>query len=176
MSGRHLRCTVRELSQRPRRDDAGWSKTACDRGVSLAAEDGMYRDAAGRPAEDGFFRLAPWREIIMQSKWLLSAFAVALILPTPWAAQAFECPKHFDAAEDAIDAASDAMIGLKTDLHMIRGHMLLDDAKMLLGAAEHNHAKPQYEYDHARAIGKAEAAKGYAEAALIYYKKFGTKQ
>ncbi len=112
----------------------------------------------------------------MRSKWLLSAFAVALILPTPWAAQAFECPKHFDAAEDAIDAASDAMIGLKTDLHMIRGHMLLDDAKMLLGSAEHNHAKPQNEFDHARAIGKAEAAKGYAVAALIYYKKFGTKQ
>jgi hypothetical protein len=54
--------------------------------------------------------------------------------------------------------------------------MLIDDAKMLLGSAEHNHAKPQNEYDHARAIGKAEAAKGYAEAALIYYKKFGTKQ
>ncbi len=43
-------------------------------------------------------------------------------------------------------------------------------------STEHNHAKPQYEYDHARAIAKAEAAKGYAEAALIYYKKFGTKQ
>ncbi len=112
----------------------------------------------------------------MQSKWLLAAFAVALILPAPWAARAFECPKHIEAAEDGIDAANDTMIGLKTDLHMTRGHMLLDDAKMLLGSAEHNHAKPQNEYDHARAIGKAEAAKGYAEAALIYYKKFGTKQ
>jgi hypothetical protein len=112
----------------------------------------------------------------MQSKWLLSAFAVALILPAPWAARALECPKHIEAAEDAIDAANDAMIGLKTDLHMIRGHMLLDDAKMLLESAEHNHAKPQNEYDHARAIAKANAAKGYAEAALIYYKKFGTKQ
>ncbi len=112
----------------------------------------------------------------MQSKWLLAAFAVALILPTPWAAQAFECPKRFEAAEDAIDAANDAMIGLKTDLHMIRGHMLLDDAKMLLGSAEHNHEKPQNEYDHARAIAKANAAKGHAEAALIYFNKFGTKR
>ena len=112
----------------------------------------------------------------MQSKWLLSAFAVALILPTPRAAQAFECPKHIDAAEDAIDAANDAMIGLKTDLHMIRGHMLLDDAKMLLGAAEHNHEKPQNAFDHSRSIAKADAAKGYAEAALIYYKKFCTKK
>ncbi len=112
----------------------------------------------------------------MQSKWLLAAFAVALILPMPRAAQAFECPKHIEAAEDAIDAANDMMIGLKTDLHMKRGHMLLDDAKMLLGSAEHNHAKPQDEYDHARSIAKADAAKGNAEAALLYFKKFGTKQ
>ncbi len=113
----------------------------------------------------------------MKLKLLLMASIATLVFLLPWGtAQAFECPKHFEAAEDAIDAANDAMIGLKTDLHMIRGHMLLDDAKMLLGSAEHNHAKPQNEYDHARAIGKAEAAKGYAEAALIYYKKFGTKQ
>ncbi len=112
----------------------------------------------------------------MKVKLVLASTATLMFL-LPWgAAQAFECPKHIDAAEDAIDAANDAMIGLKTDLHMIRGHMLLDDAKMLLGSAEPNHAKPQNEYDHARAIGKAEAAKGYAEAALIYYKKFGTKR
>ena len=112
----------------------------------------------------------------MQSKWLFAAFAVALIFPTPWAAQAFEFPKHIEVAEDAIDAANDAMIGLKTDIHMIRGHILLDDAKMLLGSAKHNHEKPQNEFDHARAISKADAAKGYAVAALIYYKKLGTKQ
>ncbi len=111
----------------------------------------------------------------MQSKWMLAAFAVALIFPTPWAAQAFECPKHFEAAEVATDAANDAMIGLKTDLHMQRGHILLDDAKMLLVSAEHNHKKPQNEFDHARAIAKADAAKGYAEAALIYFRKLGTK-
>ena len=70
----------------------------------------------------------------MQSKWLSAAFAAALILPMPWSAQAFECPKHIEAAEDAIDAANDSMIGLKSDLHMHRGHMLLDDAKMLLGS------------------------------------------
>ncbi len=112
----------------------------------------------------------------MQSKWMLAAFAVALILPTPWAAQAFECPKHIEAAEDATDAANDAMIGLKTDLHMERGHILLDDAKMLLVSAEHNHKKPQNALDHARSIAKADAAKGYADAALIYFKKFGTKK
>jgi len=112
----------------------------------------------------------------MQTKWFLATFAAVLIMSTPWAAQAFECPKHIEAAEDAIDAANDAMIGLKTNVHMIRGHMLIDDAKMLLGSAEHNHKKPQNEFDHARSIAKADAAKGYAEAALIYYKKFGTKR
>ena len=75
----------------------------------------------------------------MQSKWLSAAFAAAFILSMPWSAQAFECPKHIEAAEDAIDAANDSMIGLKSDLHMHRGHMLLDDAKMLLGSAKHNH-------------------------------------
>ena len=112
----------------------------------------------------------------MQSKWLSAAFAAAFILSMPWSAQAFECPKHIEAAEDAVDAANDSMIGLKSDLHMKRGHMLLDDAKMLLGSAEHNHKKPQSEYDHARAIAKSDAAKGYAEAARIYFKKFGTKK
>ena len=72
----------------------------------------------------------------MQSKWLSAAFAAAFILSMPWSAQAFECPKHIEAAEDAIDAANDSMIGLKSDLHMKRGHMLLDDAKMLLAAWE----------------------------------------
>ena len=113
----------------------------------------------------------------MKVKRVLMASTATLMFLLPWGtAQAFECPKHFAAAEDAIDAANDAMIGLKTDLHMIRGHMLLDDAKMLLGAAKHNHEKPQNEFDHARAISKADAAKGSAVAALIYYKKLGTKR
>jgi hypothetical protein len=112
----------------------------------------------------------------MQLKCLSAAFAAAFILLMPWSAQAFECPKHLEAAEDAVDAANDSMIGLKSDLHMKRGHMLLDDAKMLLGSAKHNHEKPQNEYDHARAIAKSDAAKGYAEAARIYFKKFGTKK
>ncbi len=109
----------------------------------------------------------------MKSTTLLAALAATVMFQIPWPAQAFECPKHFEAAQDAIDAANDAMIGLKTDIHMIRGHMLLDDAKMLLSAAEHNHAKPQNKYDHARAIAKANTAKGYAMAAEIYYKKLG---
>ena len=50
------------------------------------------------------------------------------------------------------------------------------DEKMLLGPAEHNHEKPQNEYDYARAIAKADAREGNEETALIYFKNFSTKQ
>ena len=50
------------------------------------------------------------------------------------------------------------------------------DAKILLGSAEHNHEKPQNEYDHARANAKADAAKVNADTVLNYFKAFGTKQ
>ena len=111
----------------------------------------------------------------MKLKWLLAAFAAVLMFQMPGTAQAFECPKHFEAAEDAIDEANDAMIGLKTDIHMIRGHMLIDDAKMLLASAKHNHEKPQNEFDHARALAKADTALANAKAAVVYYSKLGTK-
>ena len=52
---------------------------------------------------------------------------------------------------------------------MAQVHMLLDDAKMLLAGAKHNHEKPQGAYDHARAIAKADAALGYAKGADIFH-------
>ena len=45
--------------------------------------------------------------------------------------------------------------------------MLLDDAKMLLHGAKHNHEKPQNKLDHARAMAKAGSAKAYADAAAV---------
>jgi hypothetical protein len=50
-------------------------------------------------------------------------------------------------------------------------HALIDDAKMRLASARHNHEKPQGIYDHARAIAKADSAKGYAVAADIMHFK-----
>ena len=47
---------------------------------------------------------------------------------------------------------------------------LIDDAKMLLHSGKHNHEKPAAG-DHARAIAKARAAIGYAEAAEILARK-----
>jgi len=52
---------------------------------------------------------------------------------------------------------------------------LLDDAKMRLAAARHNHGKPQGRFDHARSIAKAVAAQGYARAADILHSKMMAK-
>ena len=84
------------------------------------------------------------------------------------AAQAFECPAHFANAEDAVAQATEAMNGMSDGADKGLVHTLIDDAKMLLESGKHNHAKPAAGgYDHARAIAKAEAAIGYAEAARI---------
>ncbi len=63
-----------------------------------------------------------------------------------------------------------AMGGLSKDQSALV-HALLDDAKMLLAGAKHNHEKPQGAYDHGRAIAKAGAARGSALAAdLLHFK------
>ena len=94
-------------------------------------------------------------------------------------ANAFECPKHFTAAQAAIDKALKGMKGMSKMMskkNMALVHTLVDDAKMLLAGAIHNHKKPQRGFDHARAIAKADAAKGYAEAADIYHFKYLMKK
>ncbi len=112
----------------------------------------------------------------MQTKWLLSAMSLALaLLFMPQGAQAFECPKHFTAAQATIDKVVGDMKGdmskrmPKADMAQV--HMLLDDAKMLLAGARHNHEKPQGRLDHARAIAKADSALGFAKAAdMLHFK------
>jgi len=112
----------------------------------------------------------------MKVKRLLMASATTLMFLLPWgAAQAFECPKHFAAAQAAIDKVSEGMKGemskkmAKEDMALV--HALLDDAKTRLTSAKHNHEKPQGKFDHARALAKADAALGYAVAADIYHFK-----
>jgi hypothetical protein len=114
-------------------------------------------------------------------KFLTSIFAVtvlvAVLLPGP--ATAFECPGHFIKAQAAIDkvigdmkgemSKSMARAGMKAEMALV--HAMLDDAKMRLAGAKHNHQKPQGAYDHARAIAKADAARGYAVAADIFHFK-----
>jgi hypothetical protein len=101
--------------------------------------------------------------------------AIALALLSPVVAVAFECPKHFKEAQAAIDKVKGDMtpemmkMMKKEDKALV--HALLDDAKMLLAGAKHNHEKPQGKYDHARAIAKADSARGYAVAADIFHWK-----
>ncbi len=110
----------------------------------------------------------------MKMNWLLAASAAVLIIPAPWSAQAFECPKHIAAAQVVIDKvaadmAADTPWKRTEDKALV--HALLDDAKSRLASAKHNHEKPQSAYDHARAIAKADAALGYATAAdMLHFK------
>lgn len=111
----------------------------------------------------------------MRVRWLLAASVAAIALQMPSGAQAFECPKHFAEAEALIDKVSGDMKGDMSQKmpkdQMALVHALLDDAKMLLAGAKHNHEKPQGAYDHARAIAKADAARGSALAAdLLHFK------
>ena len=111
----------------------------------------------------------------MRLKWILAASAAAFMFNMSSGAQAFECPKHFAAAQAAIDKIADEMKGDMSKKmpkeQMALVHALLDDAKMRLASAKHNHEKPQGAYDHGRALAKADAALGYAKAADIFHFK-----
>ncbi len=115
----------------------------------------------------------------MKSLLLISVLSMIAIAQTSQTANAFECPKHFVKAQAAIDkviedmkgemSKSMAKAGMRPQMALV--HSLLDDAKMRLAGAKHNHEKPQGAYDHARAIAKADAARGSALAADLYHFK-----
>ena len=112
----------------------------------------------------------------MRIAWIVVVSVVVAVASIPSQAGAFECPMHFQEAQSAIDRVATDMQGAhgmsKPDMALV--HALLDDAKMSLSGARHNHEKPQGAYDHARAIAKADAAHGHAKAAgmlLGHYKK-----
>ena len=104
-------------------------------------------------------------------KILAAVFACFVATP----AFAFECPNHFAEAQKVIDKVSGDMEGMSDMMsaeEMALVHALLDDAKMLLSGAQHNHEKPQGAYDHARAVAKAGSALGYARAADMLHFKY----
>jgi hypothetical protein len=106
---------------------------------------------------------------------LALAVLAAMTVPRPAAAQqGLDCAKPVQQAQQAIDKVSEDMKGMekmpKDQLAEI--HSLLDDAKMLLDGARHNCDKPQSDYDLARAIAKAEAARGSANAADMLHWHF----
>lgn len=100
--------------------------------------------------------------------------AVAILALSATSAAAFECPKHIAAAEARINKVKQDMGAMSKNMpkeQMALVHALLDDAKMRLYGAKHNHEKPQSAYDHARSIAKSDAALGYAAAAdMLHFK------
>jgi len=63
--------------------------------------------------------------------------------------------------------ATKALKSLKKGSPLFRiMHAAIDDAKMCLFGAKHNHAKPQGDFDHARAIAKAVFSKAFAQQCL----------
>ena len=107
----------------------------------------------------------------MKIAMLVLAFVVAWVFRIP-SVEAFECPAHFKEAQAEIDKAGAALKSLKKGSSLYKiVHAANDDAKMYLHGAKHNHEKPQGEFDHARAIAKADLAKAYAQMALENAKK-----
>lgn len=114
----------------------------------------------------------------MKVKWLLAASAAALVMQISWSAQAFDCSKHFAAAQAAIDKVAadmkaDAPWKRPKDKEFVRA--ILDDANSRLASAKRYHETAQDDYDHARDIAMAEAALGYAKAADIYHTEIISK-
>jgi hypothetical protein len=111
--------------------------------------------------------------VSFRPQFLAIPAAFSILALSAAGAAAFECPKHFTAAQTLIDKVSGEMKGdmskkMPKD-QMALVHALLDDAKMLLAGAKHNHEKPQGPYDHGRSIAKADAARGSALAADLLH-------
>ncbi len=102
------------------------------------------------------------------------ALAAGAATLAPITAQAFECPRHFADAQAQIDKVMADMEGMEgmsmEDVALV--HALLDDARMLLEAAKHNHEKPQGPYDHGRSIARADSARGNALGAELLHFQF----
>ncbi|MFQ5765751.1 MAG: hypothetical protein ACE5GT_12560 [Rhodospirillales bacterium] len=100
-----------------------------------------------------------------------SAGAAAVVFFLPLSGQAFECPKHLAGADSAIQALTNrletkhlAARVVVNDTEISVARTLLTNAKITLLAARTLHGTAKTPSDHARAIAKAYAAKGFALA------------
>lgn len=94
--------------------------------------------------------------------------ATILVIGMGSQAWGFGCPSSIASAEAVIAKATDAMNAMPDGDKKGLAHTLIDDAKMLLMSAKHNHEKPAAgAYDHSRAVAKSRSAESYAEAAII---------
>ena len=93
------------------------------------------------------------------------------LLTVPAFADDIDCATHIKTAQTAIDKVTDDMKGMETmPKDQLRSvHTLLDEAKKTLDGARHTCDQPKGDADRARAIARAEAARGSAEAADILH-------
>ncbi len=103
----------------------------------------------------------------MKFHWILAAAVVALTVQMAPSAQAFECPLHFAEAQAAIEQAAENTQGMeskmpKEDVALVLAH--LGNARMSLVEAKYHHTQPN-SHHHARAIVRANEARGHALAA-----------
>lgn len=108
---------------------------------------------------------------------LLVACALSSVLAHAAAAQEIDCRKHVQTAQGAIDKVTDDLKGMEQMMQkeqLVYVHALVDDAKTYLESARHECESPAADYARARAIAKAEAARGSAEAADILHWHFMT--
>jgi hypothetical protein len=101
----------------------------------------------------------------MKRKQIIAAATIALLMQIPWSAQAFECPAHFTEAQMAIDKADEKIKHAKGGMPLAaRAH--LRHARMSLNEANYHHTQIG-NFHHARAIVRANEARGHATAAYI---------
>lgn len=118
----------------------------------------------------------------MKLNLLLAVPIVGSVLSISWDASAFECPKHFAQAQEAIDKTSEQLKGMKkimpemmSEKEMAKIHSLLANSRILLSGARQSHKRNLGPYDHAYAIAKAESAFGYALATRVIHQNFYRK-
>jgi hypothetical protein len=131
---------------------------------SAAAQDGA-RDEDASPEETNQMKRMLWTTL---------AVTLVMVCPAAVHAQGLDCGPPIQKAQTALDKVTDDMKGMdvmpKDQLLQVR--TLMDDARMYLDGARRNCDTPQADYDKARAIGKAEAALGYATAADMLHFQF----
>jgi hypothetical protein len=107
-------------------------------------------------------------------KHLLVASAVLMLFSVSTAAEEIDCAKPLKSAQGAIDKVTDDLKGMermpKDQLTAV--HALIDDAQMFLEGARRECDPSGADYTRARAIAKAVAARGSAEAADILHWQF----
>ena len=101
----------------------------------------------------------------MKRKWILAAVIMVTLVQMPGSIQAFECPAHFAVAQSAIDKAADRIRRMEGGMPMA-AHAHLRQARMGLVEAKFHHDQAG-NFHHARAIVRANEARGHAVAAEI---------